>query len=349
VAADLHATEQWLVTHGLPYFVPEQRDAARAALHSSRTILMLVLTVLVALAGGVLLAWLTGSPAFAPATLMTLVGIAVTAFALTTLRARPIAAWAGTRTLGSLRLLVPLVTRALPLLLLFITFLFINAEVWELSASLDGAVLWITVMLFAALAAGFLWVRLPEELDRADRVISEEALVNACRGTPLERRAHTWAVETDTDLIEVQLELGRYERANLVLVLVVAQIVQVFLLAVSVFAFFMLFGGIVMTQETQASWTGVNGPGGLTELLPGSNLTVELLQVAVFLAAFSGFYFAVSAVSDEAYRDQFFTSVKRELDRAVAVRTLYLELRGRGASGASGASDASSRGEPTVT
>ena len=38
-------------------------------------------------------------------------------------------------------LLVPLVTRALPLLLLFITFLFINAEVWELSANLDGAVL----------------------------------------------------------------------------------------------------------------------------------------------------------------------------------------------------------------
>jgi hypothetical protein len=85
-----------------------------------------------------------------------------------------------------------------------------------------------------------------------------------------------------------------------------------------------------MTQETQASWTGMDGPGDLTDLLPGSNLTVELLQVAVFLAAFSGFYFAVSAVSDEAYRDQFFTSVKRELDRAVAVRTLYVELRGRG-------------------
>ena len=38
-------------------------------------------------------------------------------------------------------------------------------------------------------------------------------------------------------------------------------------------------------------------------------------------------------MSDEAYRDQFFTTVKKELDRAVAVRTLYLELRDRDPAG----------------
>ena len=52
--------------------------------------------------------------------------------------------------------------------------------------------------------------------------------------------------------------------------------------------------------------------------------------MSVFLAAFSGFYFTVYAVTDEAYRDQFFTTVKRELDRAVAVRAVYLALRGQG-------------------
>ena len=60
-------------------------------------------------------------------------------YALTTLRAGSIARWAGKRTLGSLGLLFPLVTRALPLLLLFITFLFINTEVWMVAARLDGA------------------------------------------------------------------------------------------------------------------------------------------------------------------------------------------------------------------
>ena len=36
-AGDLRATEHWFVKHGLPYFVPEEREAARSALHSRRT------------------------------------------------------------------------------------------------------------------------------------------------------------------------------------------------------------------------------------------------------------------------------------------------------------------------
>lgn len=326
-AGDLRATEHWFVRHGLPYFVPEEREAARSALHSRRTLLMLVVTALVALGGGVALAWLAGDAAVAPTTLFLLVGVAVLWFGLTALRARPIAIWAVTRTLRSLRLLVPLVTRALPLLLLFITFLFINAEVWELSSNLDGAVLWMTVMLFALMAVGFLLVRLPEELDSSDRVVDEVNLVEACRRTPLEARARTMMAESGKDAIEAEAVVRGYERANLILVLVIAQAVQVLLLSLSVFAFFLVFGGIVMKDSVQEHWS--NGP--INHLPVLTNLSVELVQVSVFLAAFSGFYFTICAVTDEAYRDQFFTTVKRELDRAVAVRAVYLALRGHGA------------------
>ena len=327
-AADLQATEHWLVRHGLPYFVPEEREAARSALHSRRTALMLAVTVLVALAGGVVLAVVFGDAAAAPTILMLLVGAAVLGYGATALRARPIAVWAVGRTLASLRLLVPLVTRALPLLLLFVTFLFINAEVWELSATLDGAVLWLTVMVFATFAVGFLLVRLPEELDRTDHELDHDALLAACRGTPLENRASRWLQESGADTLTLDVDMRRYEKANLVLVLVIAQSVQVLLLALSVFAFFMVFGAVVMTAGTQSHWAGVD-PADLHPAPGLANVTYELFQVSVFLAAFSGFYFAVSAVSDEAYRDQFFTTVKRELDRAVAVRTVYLALRGR--------------------
>jgi hypothetical protein len=327
-AADLEATEHWLVRHGLPYFVPEEREAARSALHSRRTALMLAVTVLVALGGGVVLAFVFGDVAAAPTTLMLIAGAAVLGYGATALRARPIAVWAVSRTLVSLRLLVPLVTRALPLLLLFVTFLFINAEVWELSASLDGAVLWLTVMVFAAFAVGFLLVRLPEELERTDHELDHDALLAACRGTPLENRASRWLQDSGSDTITLDVDMRRYEKANLILVLVIAQSVQVLLLALSVFAFFMVFGAIVMTGATQSHWAGVDQAD--LHTFPGlANVTYELFQVSVFLAAFSGFYFSVSAVSDEAYRDQFFTTVKRELDRAVAVRTVYLALRGR--------------------
>ena len=60
-----------------------------------------------------------------------------------------------------------------------------------------------------------------------------------------------------------------------------------------------------------------------------STLTVELVQVSVFLAAFSGLYFTVYAVTDEVYRTQFFTSITNELERAVGVRTVYQYLKQR--------------------
>ena len=320
-AAALHATERWFVQHGLPYFVPEEREAARSALHSRRTLVMLVVTALVALAGGVVLATVLGDAAIAPSLPMLVVGLAALVFAATTLRARSIVGWAVGRTLGSLGLLLPLATRALPLLMLFITFLFINAEVWQLAASMSAAVLWLTVMLFGLFAVAFLAVRLPEELDNVDAHIDEARLVEACRRTPLEGLAR----ETDApEQARTKVSVTGFERANLVLVLVIAQAVQVLLLSLCVFTFFMFFGALVMEQSVQLAWTAQETLRSAPVL---DHLSLELFQVSVFLAAFSGLYFTVCAVTDEAYRDQFFTEVKRELERAVGVRAVYLALR----------------------
>ena len=52
----------------------------------------------------------------------------------------------------------------------------------------------------------------------------------------------------------------------------------------------------------------------------------ELWQVAVFLAAFSGLYFTVYAVTDETYRRQFFSGLAHELEQAVAVNAVYVSL-----------------------
>jgi hypothetical protein len=151
-------------------------------------------------------------------------------------------------------------------------------------------------------------------------------LVEACRRTPLEMRARTMVAESGKERIEAESVVRGYEKANLILVLVIAQAVQVLLLSFSVFVFFMVFGGVVMKDQVQEHWSN----GSIHHLEVLTNLSVELVQVSVFLAAFSGFYFTICAVTDEAYRDQFFTTVKRELDRAVAVRAVYLALRGQG-------------------
>ena len=79
------------------------------------------------------------------------------------------------------------------------------------------------------------------------------------------------------------------------------------------------------TPGVVTTWTG-SAPRPLGSSVLGS---VQLFQVSVFLAAFSGLYFTVYAVTDQLYREQFFTNVSDELERAVSVRAVYLALRGR--------------------
>lgn len=289
---DVPAAERWFVAHGLPYFVDGYRAGVARGLRRGRLVVVFAAAVLVGAVAGVLAGAGWGAAAGLGAAL-TVAGVVLAVYAVATLRAWLIVGWAVRRTLRSLGLVLPLVTRALPLLLLFMTFLFINAEVWQVAASLDGGVLWVAVLLFAAIAVGFLLTRLPEELESVDP------------------------------------EVRGLERANLLLVLLVAQAVQVLLLALAVYAFFLVFGVVAMEPSVVGSWTGgaLHPPDGPLGDWLGERLSLELLRVSTFLAAFSGLYFTVYAVTDELYRKQFFTSVIAELERAVEARTTYRALR----------------------
>lgn len=316
------ATEEWFLQHGLSYFVPEQRQAARAALRPRRVLPPLLAVVVLASGAGGLFAWLSDQVSIAPAVLVSLGLLAAAAYALTALRAAPIVRWTLARTFGSLRTLLPNTTRALPLLLIFITFLFVNTEVWQVASHLRAGVLWLTVLLFVVLGVAFLLVRLPEEVDRADDDVDDRLLLNACVRTPLEEECRRLVADPNTDPA-AYAEVTGFERWNLILVLMIVQTVQMVLLTISVFLFLMIFGSLVMTPEVMDLWAVAN-----LSHVPGlSSVSVALVQVSVFLAAFSGLYLTVSTITDETYREQFFGDVVRELERAVGVRAVYLALR----------------------
>ncbi|HEX6875733.1 MAG TPA: hypothetical protein VF165_08745 [Nocardioidaceae bacterium] len=310
------AAEAWFMHRGLPYFVDSERVAVRQGLRPRRFVPAMVASAVAAGVLGVLLGRLTEDASLGVGTALTFAGIGAALYGLTALRAWPIARWAVVRTLKSLGLVFPLVTRALPLLLLFITFLFINTEVWQVASELDGGVMWLTVMTFTVMAVGFLLVRLPEELDRVDDEVEAGRLVAACKGTPLEAAARELA--DSGQHVHQDAEVRGFQKANLILVLLVSQLVQVVLLAASVLVFFLVFGAVAMADPVVESWIG-RPP---TDLA-GGLLSVELVQVSLFLAAFSGLYFTVYAVTDETYRTQFFTSITDELERAVGARTVY--------------------------
>ena len=324
--ADHTAVEAWFLAHGLPYFVAEERAAARDGLRPRR-LASLALVLLLLGAGVGLVAWATETPYEAgPAVWLSAAGLALLWYAATALHARPILGFALSRTLGSLRFIAPMASRALPLLLVFVTFLFVNAEAWEMTSNLPFGLLWLTVLLMFGLAVLFLLVRLPEEVDRVDDEVDDAFVVRACAGTPLAAVSREVADDPEVDP-QAHAQVTGFERWNLILVLLVIQSVQVLLLSVTVFVFFMLFGSLVMETATQESWTGRDSIPA-APFLP--QVSLSLMKVSLFLASFSGFYFTVSAVTDETYRRQFFSVVESQLERAVGMRAVYLASRERG-------------------
>ncbi|HSV37405.1 MAG TPA: hypothetical protein VLI04_01475, partial [Nocardioidaceae bacterium] len=183
------------MANGLPYFVDDLRAKAKRGLSRQVFLPVALVALVVALVAGFVAGHndrstgvLGGVVAF---------GAVLTLYGFVRLEVASMGRWAVGRTLSSLGLLFPLVTRALPLLLLFVTFLFINTEVWQVASNLDNGVLWVAVLLFATVAVGFLLVRLPEELDRVDDEIGGPRLAVACQGTPLEGFAPRY---TDRDV-----------------------------------------------------------------------------------------------------------------------------------------------------
>ena len=318
--------ETWFLEHGLPYFVDEVRTEVRRRLHRSRIVLVLLVSLGSGVAVGVVTGLVTpdsqdgGSAGFTAGWVVAL-GM-VSLYALRALQTAAITRWAAGRAFASLGLLVPLVTRALPMLLLFVTFFFINTEIWQVANELEWGVLGGTVLFFGLAAVFFLVARLGEELDDVDDIVDTEEVVEGCRGTPLESAAGDLAARR-ADL-GVDTQVVGLEKANLVLALVVAQAVQVLLLSVAVFLFFVVFGAVAIDADVISSWIAPDSP---TWVLVDDVVSVQLIKVSIFLGSFSGLYFTVYAVTDATYRQQFFTEILRELERAVGVSAVYRHLQ----------------------
>jgi hypothetical protein len=320
--AELQDVERWFVGHGLPYFVDDIREKVHHRLNRGRLVVVLVIGVALGVITGLVVGPLADESSLGVSAGASVAIGWCALYGLQALRAQVIAGWALRRAFRSLGLLLPLLTRALPMLLLFITFLFINTEVWQVASALHGGVLWGTVLFFGAAAVLFLVPRLAEELDAFDDSIVSADLMAASKDTPLEAAAQR-LVDDDIDLPE-EAQVTGLQMVNLVLVLVIAQAVQVLLLALAVFAFFIIFGAVAIDDTVIESWVGLDEP---TAVFGLSFISEELVKVSVFLASFSGLYFTVYAITDELYRKEFFTVIMNELRRAVGARVIYRALR----------------------
>jgi len=211
-----------------------------------------------------------------------------------------------------------LLVRALPLLLLFVTFLFINAEVWQVSATLTGPFFWATLGLFFVVGTLFIVTRLPREVGELADFESDDDVLAAAVATPAAALGRPVGLQSTP-------ALSRREWANVGLVVLFSQGIQVLVVAALIAAFFVVFGTLAVRPDVTAAWTGAT-PHVLADLefwgraVP---ITEELLRVSGFLGAFSGLYFTVVAVTDQTYREEFHHEVVAEVREAFAVRAVY--------------------------
>ena len=210
--------------------------------------------------------------------------------------------WVLGRIVAQLRSAFTLLARAVPLLAIFVLLSFPTQELWGIFSDPTRGIYATILGLLALLAAAFLAVRLPQEARGLEREVGQDA-------APLSRR----------------------QLFNVELVMFVSQAVQVLLVSLMIAVFLIVFGVLAIDDGLRTQWLGTPGRELLHFHLFGERLelTSQLVRVAVGLAAFSGFYFAIAMFTDSTYREEFLDELTSEMRRSFKERGEYLRLRAR--------------------
>lgn len=225
-----------------------------------------------------------------------------------------------------LRTLTQLVARVLPLLLLFVTFVFLNAEMWQVANDFTPVAYAIVTGAIAAIAFAFVAVRLPVELEQLATFSSwdEVCTIAGSSGAPP-------LPAVDDRRGRPALTLDRRDRRNVSVLLFVSYAVQVVLIGAIVAAVLVVFGVLAIRETTILQWTVQEGDTvhALWRFRLGRGthvLTWEHLAVSGFIGVFSMLQFAVQLLRDQDYRAEFSADVSGEIREVLAVQALYEQV-----------------------
>jgi hypothetical protein len=195
---------------------------------------------------------------------------------------------------------VSVLSRAVPLLLVFALVLFINTEMWQVFSTMPGSFLACVGGLFVLVGTVFVAVQLPREVRRL-----EEGVGRA--GPPLEKR----------------------ERFNVGLVMFVSQALQILLVSFAVAIFFVVLGALAVGPEVREAWGVARENVVLSLSLFGERIEITdaLLRVSGGIAAFAGLYYAIAVLTDSTYREEFRDELTDEMAGSFSARAEYLRLR----------------------
>jgi hypothetical protein len=246
------------------------------------------------------------------AAFVTGVGVLIAIYFGTSYAVIPMMRWAIERAVAQIRSILNLIVRALPLLLLFTTFLFVNADVWQMAG--------LTLAIFVLLGVLFVTSRVPPLMRDLSSFPSWSEVGELLVDTPA--AACTIPHEGNPEPRPLKIR----QKLNVGLLMLFSQALQITLVVALLTGFFVLFGFLAMSEATTFAWTAIGDIHVYVRWHLGDRslvITEPLLRIAGFLGAFSGMYFTVVLATDATYRDEFADDVRPEVHRLFAARIAY--------------------------
>ena len=279
---------------------------ARVDTLRGRTVAATVSTV-VAVAGAIF-----GGPSPRVLTDLIFVGILIgVVLAMTASGIGSILVWALKMTVAHLALAGSLFVRALPVVLLTVV-VFFNSYVWLMAATISRSRLWLALLFLGLIAVAFITSttvdRVRPMLSGPGQPVDDDRLA----GTPF---------ETMADPV-VASAVSRPERWNVMLVLAISQVVQVWLVSAVTALIFFVLGLILLSPQLLAEWTHNGSADGqfLGMTLP---VPQALIQISMFLGGLTFMYISARAAGDSDYRSRFFDPLLDDLRITLDVRNRY--------------------------
>ena len=239
--------------------------------------------------------------------------------------------WSLKHAIHQLASLPPMIAKVLPVLMVSVLFIFVNADLWKLANGLSFPRTWAVLGLMGLLAV---FVVVTTSLERTARLLGRYRGDDIARFTDNDYE-HAAALEggiwnTAQDWVEEKeilehrpLKIAPW--SNLIIIPMIGQIIQATLFMLLVFGFFMGFASIAISDTTIESWMTIK-PEHLKILGVDTNINAVVIKVSMIVAVFSGLSFVATTSSDEKYARSFLKPMIERIKHILIIRDIYLGL-----------------------
>ena len=239
--------------------------------------------------------------------------------------------WSFKHAIHQLASLPPMIAKVLPVLMVSVLFIFVNADLWKLPNGLSFPRTWAVLGLMGLLAV---FVVVTTSLERTARLLGRSRGDDIARfsdndyeyAAALEggiwNTAQDW-VEEKKILEHRPLKIAPW--SNLIIIPMIGQIIQATFFMLLVFGFFMGFSSIAISDTTIESWMSIK-PEHLKILGVDTNINAVVIKVSMIVAVFSGLSFVATTSSDEKYARSFLKPMIERIKHILIIRDIYLGL-----------------------